>query len=354
MKFSGRLPRIRAVATANPARVVRQPEALELAGYKDKRRRGFFLNADVETRYLYLGESFRPGETVDELTARYQKGVVEIGSAAARRALQDADMPVGQVDFLATTSCTGRMCPDLDAALIRNLGLPRTTQRAHIGNTGCASAMVALQQAARFVVAHPGTTALAVASEICSATYYLDDSLECAVAHAIFGDGAGAVVVADDGPGAEILGFTTHWYPEHWDKMGYHFLGGYARINLSKEVRHIGGPILRDLGAAMLKEQALTKESIAHWVLHSGGRRVVESAQALLGLPDDAVAPTRAVLRRYGNMSSATVLFVLKEVWSGRVGAGLAPARPRPGDYGLMAALGPGFAAEGAVLRWTA
>ncbi|MBI2369648.1 MAG: hypothetical protein HYV08_05305 [Deltaproteobacteria bacterium] len=337
-------PRIAAVATATPARGFTQDEVLALAGYADERRQGFFRRSEVQTRFLYLDEGFTPDEDLDALQARYARGVCEISEAAARRCLAAAGASQEDVEFIATTSCTGRICPDLDALMVKALGLRRTVQRAHIGNTGCASALVALQQACAHVQAYPGHRALVLAAEICSATYYLDDTLETAVSHAIFGDGAAALYVTSEGPGAEVLGLRTLFFPEHQDKMGYTFPGGRARINLSKDIRRIGGPIIRELVELLLADFHLAQKDVRFWVLHSGGRRVIERAQELMGLSDDDVAPTRKVLRQYGNMSSPTVLFVLDEV--------LRSGQPQPGDLAMMVALGPGFAAEGALLRW--
>ena len=126
--------------------------------------------------------------------------------------------------------------------------------------------------------------------------------------------------------------------------MGFTFPGGSYRIRLSPEVRRIAPAMMEELAGTLLKDHGLRQEDVRFWVLHSAGRRVIENAQVLLGLSDADVAYSRDVLRRYGNLSSATVLFVLDAV--------LRSGRPRPGDIGLMMALGPGFAAEGAILRF--
>ena len=126
--------------------------------------------------------------------------------------------------------------------------------------------------------------------------------------------------------------------------MGFTYPGGRPRVILSKDVRRIGATMMKEMTAALLASQGLKKEDVAFWVLHSAGRRVIDQARRLLALSDEDVAASRAVLRRYGNMSSATVIFVLEEL--------LRRAQPVPGDWGVMMALGPGFAAEGALLRW--
>ena len=353
-------PRIAAVATAVPRHRFDQAELLARAGYRDPQRAGFFANSDIEGRHLYIDpETFQPAESVDELADRFRRGALELAAAAARRALDGAGWTAADVDFIATTTCTGRLCPSLDAHLVRALELPARVQRVHVGDTGCASAMVALQQAANHVRAFPDHRAVVVAVEICSAAYTLDDRLESAVAHAIFADGAGALAVAGarapassggraEGAlalaGPEIVEHRTLFRPEHLEVMGFEFPGGRPRVVLSKEVRRIGASMMREMAEALLATQGLKTRDVRHFVLHSAGRRVIDQASRLLELEESAVAHSRHVLRHFGNMSSATVLFVLEEA--------LRSGRPVSGDWGLMIALGPGFAAEGALLRW--
>ncbi|MGH7387536.1 MAG: 3-oxoacyl-[acyl-carrier-protein] synthase III C-terminal domain-containing protein, partial [Candidatus Methylomirabilales bacterium] len=214
----------------------------------------------------------------------------------------------------------------------------------HVGDTGCASGVVALAQACNYIKAHPTGRALVVAAEICSATYYLDDALETAVANAIFADGAAAALVAGSGDGVALLDNRTLLRPEYLDLMGFTYPGGRPRILLSKEIRHIAAGMLKELSETMLTENGLKQRDVRFWVLHSAGRRVIEKAQDLLDLTDRDLRFSRRVLRCFGNMSSATVLFVLDAVLSSK--------EPRPGDWGILAALGPGFAAEAYLLRW--
>jgi predicted naringenin-chalcone synthase len=338
-------PRIIAIGIAVPARRFSQEELADLLGYRDGLRRRFFLNSGIEGRHLYttLADP-RPNETVDEMTARYAEGSVRLGVEAVQACLARAGLGVADVDFLVTTTCTGRLVPSLDTHLIAALGLRNDVQRVHVGDTGCASAMVVLQQAWNYLQAFPNQRVLAVSVELCSATYYIDEEAETAVANAIFADGAAAVLLTTKGDGPEIVGHRTLIRSEYLDRMGFTFPGGRYRVLLSPEVRRIAPAMMEELCDAILKDHGLTREDVRFWVLHSAGRRVIENAQVLLGLSDDDVCYSRDVLRRFGNLSSATVLFVLDAV--------LRSGRPRAGDIGLMMALGPGFAAEGALLRF--
>jgi predicted naringenin-chalcone synthase len=342
-------PKILAVATATPVHRFDQATVLRMAGYPDAQRAGFFANSQIEGRYLYFDPAtFRPDETpresVDDLNDRFRRGALELSAAAARKAIAQAGWKPEDVDFIATTTCTGRLCPSLDAHLVSLLGLRPDVQRAHVGDTGCAAAMVVLQQAWNHLRAFPRHRAVVVAVELCSAAYYLDDRLESAVAHAIFADGAGALALSCEGEGPTVVEHRTLFRPEHLGAMGFEYPGGRPRVMLSKEVRRIGGGMMREMAEILMATHGLKKDDVAHFVLHSAGRRVIEQAKTLLELTDAQIAHSRHVLRVFGNMSSATILFVLEEAL--RAGA------PQPGDWGLMIALGPGFAAEGALLRW--
>jgi predicted naringenin-chalcone synthase len=338
-------PRIAAVATATPPHRFTQAQILALAGYPDDERRGFFRRSDIDGRHLWIDPAtFRPNESVDELNDRFRAGALHLGESAARGVLERAGWDARDVDFIATTTCTGRLTPSLDAHLISRLGCRADIQRVHVGDTGCASAMVALQQAANYLTAFPGRRALVIAVEICSAAYFLDERLESAVAHAIFADGAGALALTTGGPGPSIVAHRTLFHSEHLPAMGFEYPGGRLRVTLSKDVRRIGGTMMREMATILMATQGLKREDIRYWVLHSAGRRVIDRARSLLDLSEEQVGHSREVLRRYGNMSSATILFVLEET--------LRAESPVPGDWALMIGLGPGFAAEGALLRW--
>ena len=340
-----RTPKITAVATATPPHRYTQADIMDAAGYTDAPRRAFFEHSDIESRYLWIPrERLRPDESVDELAARARDGALALSETAARRALERAGWQAADVDFVVTTTCTARLTPSIDAHLVGRLGCRPDVQRAHIGDTGCASAMVALQQAWNHLRAFPSHRALLVSVEICSAAYFLDDRLESAVAHAIFADGAGALALSTEGPGPRVVAHRTLFRPEHLDAMGFEYPGGRPRVILSKDVRRIGATMLGEMLRVLMDAQGLKREDVRYWVLHSAGRRVLDRARTLLELDDATMRHSRSVLRHYGNMSSATILFVLDEM--------LHQESPVPGEWGVMIGLGPGFAAEGALLSW--
>jgi polyketide synthase Type III len=185
-----------------------------------------------------------------------------------------------------------------------------------------------------------------VAIEICSACYYVDSTLETVVGSAICADGAAAVVVGadDDSLSPEIPKFQTHLEPSFIGIAGFEFRKGKLRIVLSKDIRDEAGGLGRILIEKLLASNNLTKDNIDHWILHSGGRKVIDGIQREVGLTDEQVRHSKRVLRNFGNTSSPTVIFVLDET--------IRSASPRQGDLGVMLAMGPGLAIEGALLRW--
>jgi len=332
-----------AAATATPKHRYTQAQLLEMGG-RDRLRETFFLNSDIEFRHLYFPPGFDGTETVDEMLARARRGATELGVQAIRSCLERANVAGGEVRFLSTATCTVSLCPQLDAWFIRDVPLRPDTQRAHIGDTGCAAAMVALQSATNYLRANPGGWALAGAVEICSAALYRDGTAEAALGEAIFADGAAAVCLANSGRGFEILGHRSLMRTEHMGLTGFEYPQGRRRLVLKKELPEIGAEVLEELTDGILASHGLRRSDIRFWILHSAGRKVLDIAGRRLGLSEEALRPSRHIFRNFGNMSSATVLFVLEHVMSS--------GEPRPGDLALMAAMGAGFSAEGALLRW--
>src|SRR5258705_13841225 len=226
-------PRIVAVATATPPHRFDQATLLRIAGYDDTLRAGFFRHSQIEGRHLYLDpETFTPNESVDQLGERLRRGAIDLGAQAVRRVVESAGWDLSDVDFLATTTCTGRLCPSLDAHIIAALGLKPSIQRVHVGDTGCASALVALQQAVNHVQAFPLHRAVVVAVEICSAAYFLDDRLDSAVAPAILADGGGGVALGPGGPGPGGVGHRTRVRPAHLGPVGFAYPGRPPAVGL--------------------------------------------------------------------------------------------------------------------------
>jgi predicted naringenin-chalcone synthase len=324
-------------------------------GYTSPRIRQIFLNSDIDHRYFWAdAETFTPDETPDQLNARYREGAMHLSCLVARDALASAGLAAKEVDCILVASCTGYLCPDLSTLLVGHLDLRHDVQRGALLGHGCAGALPLLQRAADYARAHPGRHVLAIAVEICSAAYFIDTSMETIIGNAICADGAAGVVLScppETGTARsngfyspQIVAFQSVLDPSQLGKVGFEQREGKLRIILAAEIRDLAGPIIERCLESLLTPLGLHKEDVRFWILHPGGRKVITAAAAYLGLSEEQLHTSRRVLRNFGNMSSPTALFVLDEV--------LRSGAPQRGDYGVLLALGPGFAAEAALLRW--
>jgi polyketide synthase Type III len=346
-------PRILGIGTANPPIRLTQEQSFYAAGYESERIRKIFLNSDIEYRHFYFGGTVNREETSGQLNARYLSGAVKTGCRAILDCLKSAGTAVQNVDFLAVCTCTGYVCPDVGSRLIAHMGFRQNVQRASVVGLGCAAALPTLQRATDFVRANPGRQALVLAVEICSACYYVDSSLETVVGNAICADGAAAFLLASKqqtDPGypeiiyPQIVDFETFLDTEYMEEVGLQHRNGKLRIVLGVSIQHLAGPMIETALQHLLRRHGLSQGDIRFWAVHPGGRKVIDNVQKHFGITDDQLRFSRVVLRNYGNMSSPTVMFVLNEV--------VRNGNPRPGDWGVMIALGPGMAAEVALLRW--
>ncbi len=342
-------PRILSIGTANPPLRFTQEEAFRLAGYNSQRILEIFLNSDIQYRHFYVDlEHINREETPDQLNQRYLRGAMETGCRAVRMCLESAGLETRDVDLFLVCTCTGYLCPDLGSRLIAHMAFRQDVQRAPMLGLGCAGALPTLQRAWDYARAHPGRKAFMLAVEICSASYYLDHTLETVVGNAICADGAAAFLLcaqsANGAPCPEVVDFESFLDSEQLDKVGFEQREGKLRIILAAEIRDLAAPMIERVLSPLLERNGLSRSDIRFWVAHPGGRKVIDNVQAAMGLTNEQLRFSKTVMRNYGNMSSATVMFVLDEV--------VRTGDPRPGDWGVMLALGPGMAAEAALLKW--
>jgi 3,5-dihydroxyphenylacetyl-CoA synthase len=346
-------PRILGIGTATPPIRLTQEQSFHAAGYESERIRKIFLNSAIEYRHFYFGGTPNLQESSDQQNERYLSGAVKTGCRAILNCVESAGTSVKDVDFLAVCTCTGYVCPDVGSRLIAHMGFRKNVQRASVVGLGCAGAVPTLQRASDFVRANPGRKALMLAVEICSACYYVDNTLETVIGNAICADGAAAFLLGAEeqaNPGypntiyPEIIDFETFLDTEQIEEVGLQHRNGKLRIVLGASIQHLAGPMIETALQQLLRRHELAQSDIRFWVVHPGGRKVIDNVQKHFSMTDDQLRFSRTVLRNYGNMSSPTVMFVLDEV--------VRNGDPRSGDWGVMIALGPGMAAEVALLRW--
>jgi alkylresorcinol/alkylpyrone synthase len=274
----------------------------------------------------------------------------DVGEAAVRAALEAAGLTARDVDHLWFVTVTGVSTPSLDARLVNRLGLKPSVKRTPIFGLGCLAGAAGLSRTSDALRAFPGEVGVLLSVELCSLTLQRDDgSVANLVATGLFGDGAAAVVVAGGeraghAPGPRIVATRSVFYPDTEWVMGWDVVDTGFKVVLSAKVPEV---IEARVGAdvdGFLAEHGLARDDVRHWVAHTGGPKVIEAFGRALGLAPAALERSWRSLREVGNLSSASVLFVLGDFLDAR--------DARPGDVGLVAAMGPGFSAELLLLRW--
>lgn len=294
---------------------------------------------------LPIEQVFRPA-SFEAKNDAYVRAACEAGTLLARAALEKAGLVPADVGLIVSVSCTGFMIPAVDAYVADALGLGPRLARLPITESGCAGGVVGLARALDHLTAHPDRAALLLALEFSSLTWqHWDRSPANVVSAAIFGDGGAAcVLVGPEHPRAggprllRALDADSVFFPGSTQLMGFRLRDQGLQIVLDKGLSPFVKQVVAKTVDGFLGERGLTRADVRHFVLHPGGRRIIEVMAAELGLEKEALQATAAVLAEHGNMSSVTVLFVLDEL--------LRAGRPKPGERGLLGAFGPGFGAE--------
>lgn len=310
-------------------------------------------NVLVGGRHLALPiEEYARLDTFGQANDAWIRVAQQVGADAVRDALATAGLAPGDVDSLITVSVTGVATPSLDARLVNLLGLPPRVKRLPVFGLGCVAGAAGIARAADYVKAWPDEVSVLLSVELCSLTLQREDlSIPNLIASGLFGDGAAAVVVAGDrradrlsGDGPEIVATRSIFYPGTERVMGWDISEQGFKIVLSADVPEMARNHLAADVDRFLADHGLGRRDVASWVCHPGGPKVLEAIQEALGLDDDALALTWRSLREVGNLSSTSVLLVLKET--------LERHRPPAGSHGVLMAMGPGFCSELVLLRW--
>jgi alkylresorcinol/alkylpyrone synthase len=306
-------------------------------------------NVSVGGRHLALPiEAYRGLVSFTESNGAFIDCALELGAEAIGDGLARAGLAPRDVDHLFFVSVTGIATPSIDARLVNRLGLRRDVKRTPIFGLGCVAGAAGVARGADYLRAFPGQVAVLLSVELCSLTLQMRDaSVRNMIASGLFGDGAAAAVMVGAERGADgprVVATRSVFYPDTERVMGWDVTAGGFRIVLSADVPAvIESHIAADVDA-FLGDHGLTRRDITSYVCHPGGPRILEAVERVLGLPDGALGVTWESLRTIGNLSSASVLMVLRDT--------MAEHRPAPGSHGLMLAMGPGFCSELVLLRW--
>ncbi|WP_448317361.1 type III polyketide synthase [Streptomyces sp. CO7] len=312
-------------------------------------------SSGVRTRHLALPiERYAQLADFGESNDAWLAVGTRLAEEAVAGALRQAGLRPEDVDLLLCTSITGIAAPSLDARTAGRLGLRPDVKRLPVFGLGCAAGAAGLARIHDYLRGHPEDTAVLLSVELCSLTLQRrDGSTANLVAGALFGDGAAALVArggACAGPaapgaaGPAVVAARSHLYPGTERLLGWDVGAGGFRVVIDAGIPDLVRDHLGDGVRAFLAEQGLTTADIGTWVCHPGGPKVLATLTGTLGLPADALAASWSSLARVGNLSSASVLHILQGVRDA--------ARPEPGSWGLLMAMGPGFCSELVLLRW--
>lgn len=306
-----------------------------------------FEGAGVSKRYSIMDpiEVFSQS-SFEERNDIYVREIKKLGRKCLENALEKANWQPTDIDFIITVSCTGIMIPSVDAYLINELKMKQDIVRLPVTEMGCAAGISGIIYANNFLRANPGKRAAVIALEAPTATFQLEDfSMVNIVSAAIFGDGAACVLLSskegDSGP--QILAEEMYHFYDATDMMGFKLVNTGLQMILDKAVPDKITEHFPAIVHPFLKKHKLEIEDIDHLIFHPGGRKIVETVEDLFGSLGKNINDTKEVLKLYGNMSSATVLYVLERFLD---------KKPAPGDLGLMLSFGPGFSAQRVLLKF--
>ena len=310
-----RRPRLVAIGTANPSKKYTQSEVLELFEIEDRRTKRIFNNAHIQSRYLCLPES-GADESTDELLQKHKEMGLHIGQEAINNVLEKVKLTPEDIDYFAVISTTGFLCPGFTAHFIKSMGMRADVHRVDVVGMGCNAGLNGMQPVVNYCAMNPGSVGLLLCVEMCSAMYVVDDTVNSAVVNSLFGDGAAAAIISsrplesgNSSIGPEILGFTSHIIPEAIDAMRVELQDNKFAFFLDKKVPYTLGLNVRTPVDNLLKRFGLKRREVAHWIIHSGGRKVIDSIMYSLGISEHDVRHTTHILQNYGNVSSGSFLF---------------------------------------------
>jgi len=305
-----------------------------------------FDNSMIESRHFTQPQEwFFQTHSFVEKNDEYVKNAFALSIDAIGNCIAEIDAGLSDFDHIIFVSSTGISTPSIDALIINDLKLNPHLKRSPVWGLGCVGGAVGLSRAMEYTTAFPKSSVLLIALEICSLSILRDDySKSNIVAMALFSDGAAATLVAGCEHrlhglrGIKLIDSLTTTYYDSLDVMGWEVVDAGFKAIFSKDIPTIVKKYVQENIAELLDIHNLSNNDIKHYVFHPGGIKVINSYEESLGLTEGALGHSRKVLRDHGNMSSPTVLYVLKEF--------LDSGQYSVGDYGLISALGPGFSSE--------
>ena len=306
-----------------------------------------FEGANVDKRYSIMD----PAEvfslySFEQRNAIYAREMIVLGEKVLKKTLDKANWQPETIDYIITVSCTGIMIPSLDAYLINKLNLRQDIVRLPVTEMGCVGGVSGIIYAKNFLKANPNKRAVVIAVESPTATFQLDDySMANIVSAAIFGDGAACVLLSsyENEVGPTIVDEAMYHFYDKENMMGFELTNNGLKMILDIEVPDTIEEHFPAIIHPFLERNNLKIEDIDHLIFHPGGKKIVNLVEGLFSDLGKNIDDTKEVLRLYGNMSSATVLYVLERIMKNQ---------PKAGEKGVMLSFGPGFTAQRVLLEF--
>lgn len=312
-----------------------------------KKVKKIFEGAAVDKRYSIMDPSeVFTATSFEEKNDIYSREAIILGEQVLEKALNKTNWDPQTLDYIITVSCTGIMIPSLDAYLINKMNLRQDIVRLPVTEMGCAAGISGIIYAKNFLKANPGKRAAVIAVESPTATFQLNDfSMPNIVSAAIFGDGAACCLLSsyEDDNGPEIIDEQMYHFYDAEHMMGFKLTNSGLQMVLDIEVPDTIASHFGDIIHPFLEKNNLQIKDLDHMIFHPGGKKIVTTVEALFSGLGKNIDDTKEVLRQYGNMSSATVLYVLERIMNNN---------PKSGEKGLMLSFGPGFSAQRVLLKW--
>jgi predicted naringenin-chalcone synthase len=306
-----------------------------------------FEGAGVERRYsimeadeVFLNSSFEEKNNI------YVREVIKLAEQSLQKSLKKVDLQPTDIDYIITVSCTGIMIPSVDAYLINSLQMRQDIVRLPVTEMGCVAGVSGIIYAKNFLKANPNKRAAVISVEAPTATFQLEDfSMANIVSAAIFGDGAASVILSsyEQDKGPYVIDEAMYHFYDSIDIMGFKLVNTGLEMILDKKVPDTISSHFPMIVHPFLERNNLTIEDINHLIFHPGGKKIVNTVEGLFKSFGKNIDDTKEVLKLYGNMSSATVLYVLERFMDGD---------RQQGEKGLMLSFGPGFSAQRILLEW--
>ncbi len=347
------MSRVISVGTAKVPYEFRQCELKKFArdllsrnGQEPGRMLDVFDNSQIETRgFINPREWFENEKSFKERSESYRLGSLSLSNSAIKDCLGKYGGDTGDFDHIIYVSSTGVATPTVDALLLNELRLDSHIKRTPVWGLGCAGGAAGLSRALEYTKAFPKSAALLIASELCSLAFHgHDHSKSNIVSLALFADGAAAVIVAGKEnklyqlSNIDLVESLSTTYYDSLDIMGWEIVDDGFKAIFSKDIPSIVRERVRVNIEELASGRGISVSDLKHYIVHPGGPKVLSEYESSLGLEEGAFTYSRKVLREHGNMSSSTVLYVLKEFIDGEPGS--------RGEYGIISALGPGFSSE--------